>query len=260
MNHRSLSTPGQILLSSLLLAMSILVPLPAMSADAIDTTSTDTTPVAAPATAPATTTTPATTEPAAAGTPAGTTLQGNVVEVSVTLNDLRDARLSITRVRKAAANLHDEVTRQQVTMNYNPNVIGTTVIMTPSPTFTGAFLPPRKKWVDASVAEIGPIIKLFKEDVDSAMESNRKTDVGDTTRTSLDPIRTNAFEAINDSFALYTKLVGLTAGAPYDNDAIASDVKSLDREMKELDVDLKKAINLLQKEAKSQKKAKVASN
>src|SRR5258705_12702017 len=74
---------------------------------------------------------------------AGTTLKGGVVEIQVTLNDLRDARLSISRVRKATANLYDEVTRQEVTMMSSPNMVGSTVIMTPRPSFSGRFLPAR---------------------------------------------------------------------------------------------------------------------
>jgi hypothetical protein len=187
-----------------------------------------------------------------------TTLKGSVVEVSVTLNNLRDARLSISRVRKAAANLYDEVTRQQLTMNYNPNLVGTTVIMTPSPSFSGGFLPARKKWIVASMSEIGPIINLFKEDVDAAIESNRQTNVSTKTREALDELRTNAFESVNKSFGLYKELEGLTAGASYDNAAIATEVKSLDNQMKKLDQSLKKGTSLLQKEAKAAKKNQVA--
>ncbi|MCC7530348.1 MAG: hypothetical protein IT342_17620 [Candidatus Melainabacteria bacterium] len=71
--------------------------------------------------------------------PSSATLKGHVVNINETLNQLRDARLSISRVRKATANLYDEVTRQQVTMSFNPNLVGTTVMMTPSPTFDAAF-------------------------------------------------------------------------------------------------------------------------
>lgn len=193
---------------------------------------------------------------AGAAAPSATTMQkGNVVKAEVTLNDLRDARLSVSRVRKAAANLYDEVTRQQMTMSYNPNVVGTSVIMTPRPTFDGPSLPPRKKWVDASMAEIGPEIKLFKEDVDAAIESNRRTDVSTDARNQLDPIRDEAFEIVNKSFAEYTYLEKLTAGPNYDNGAIASTVQGLNERMKQLDKSLKKAIRILQKEAKSAKRA-----
>src|SRR4030095_7294941 len=186
---------------------------------------------------------------------AGTTLQGGVVKVEVTLNDLRDARLSISRLRKATADLYDEVTRQQVTMNFNPNVVGSTVIMTPSPSFSGAFLPPRPKWVKASMGEIGPIINLFKEDVDAAIESDRRTDVSERCRKQLDPIRDQAFASVKTAFDLYKQLQGLTGGSSYDNRAIADTAKSLDRQIKQLDQSLKKGISILQKEAKASKKA-----
>ena len=186
--------------------------------------------------------------------PATTALKGNVVEVGVTLNNLRDARLSISRVRKAAANLYDEVTRQQVSMSYNPNVVGTTVIMTPTASFSGQYLPARKKWVSASMGEIGPIINLFKEDVDLAIESDRQTDVTDTTRKALNPLRTDAFDSVKTSFASYKQLESLTSSGNYDNAAIATEVKTLDKEMKQLDRSLKKGISVLQKDAKSSKK------
>jgi hypothetical protein len=188
-------------------------------------------------------------------TPAGTMLKGAVVNVEVTLNDLRDARLSISRVRKATANLYDEVTRQQVTMSYNPNMVGTTMIMRPTPSFSGQFLPARKKWVEASMSEIGPIINLFKEDVDAAIESDERTEMSATGRKAIDPLREQAFASVKKSFSLYKELEGLTAVTSYDNDAIASATKSLDSQMKQLDRDLKKGIGILQKEAKSSKRA-----
>ncbi len=189
------------------------------------------------------------------GNSSSTTLTGTVVKIEERLNQLRDARLSISRVRKATANLYDEVTRQQVTMGFNPNVVGSTVIMTPMPTFSGPCLPARKKWVVASMDEIGPIITLFKEDVDTAIESDSRADVGDAARKALDPIREKAFASVKTSFDLYKQLVGLTAGSTYDNNSIASVTKSLDGQIKQLDRDFKKAISILQKEAKSAKRA-----
>ncbi len=184
------------------------------------------------------------------------TLQGGVVKVEVTLNDLRDARLSSSRVRKAAANLYDEVTRQQVTMNYNPNLVGTTVITIPTPTFTGQYLPPRRKWVAAAMAEIGPIMNLFKEDVETAIESDRRTNVSEATREVLDPLRDDVFALVKSSFSTYQELEKLTGGSGYDSNAIASAAKGLDNQMKQLDRSLKKGISTLQKEAKSSKKSK----
>jgi len=189
-----------------------------------------------------------------AGESAGTVLQGQVVKVDVTLNNLRDARLSINRVRKAAANLYDEVTRQQVTMSYNPNLVGSTVIMTPSASFTGEYLPPRKKWVNECMAEIGPEINLFKEDVDAAIETNRRTQVSDKARKQLDPVREEAFASVKSAFDVYKDLEKLTAGTTYDNSAIASTTKTLDSQMKKLDRALKKGISILQKEAKASKR------
>lgn len=184
-----------------------------------------------------------------------TTLKGGVVQIEVTLNDLRDARLSISRVRKATANLFDEVTRQKMTMSNNPNVVGTTVLMTPYVQSRGPLLPARKKWVEASISEIGPIINLFKEDVDQAIESNRRTDVSDKTRQTLDPLREDAFASVKKSFQLYKEIEKLTGGPTYDQSAIATQANRLDGEFKNLDKTLKKAIRVLQKEAKTSRRA-----
>jgi hypothetical protein len=181
-------------------------------------------------------------------------LKGGVVEIDVTLNDLRDARLSISRVRKATANLYDEVSRQQMTMTSNPNVVGTNVFMTPR-VIAGPLLPARKKWVDESMHEIGPIIKLFKEDVDLAIEDNRRTDVSDKTRKTLDPLRDEAFELVKQSFEVYKTLENLTAGPNYNNAEISTATKNLDKQMKLLDKTFKKGISILQKEAKSSRRA-----
>lgn len=184
-----------------------------------------------------------------------TTLKGTVVEVVTTLDNLQDARLSISRVRKAAANLYDEVNRQQVSMNYNPNFVGSAVITIASPTIAHA-LPARKKWIDASVSEIGPIIELFKEDVSTAVENNRRTNASAAARKQLDPIREEAFRLVRRSFNDYSQIKGLTSGAHYDNAAISAATKRLDDNMKNLDRSLKKGIAILQKDSKTSKKAK----
>lgn len=189
----------------------------------------------------------------ASDAPSDVQLKGGVIKVDVQLNNLTDARLDISRVRKAIANLYDEVTRQQVTMNYSPNMVGTMVIMTPTPTFTGQFLPARKKWVDASMAEIVPIIKLFKEEVDAAIEDNRRLDAGENTRKQLEPLRDQAFKGVQSSFESLVQLEKLTNTTAYNNQAIASTSKNLDKQMKDLDRNLKKAIGILQKEARTRK-------
>lgn len=188
----------------------------------------------------------------ASDAPASPQLKGSVVQVDVQLNNLTDARLDINRARKAIANLYDEVNRQQVTMNYSPNMVGSMVIMTPTPSF-GATLPARKQWVDESMADIVPIIKLFKEEVDSAIENNRQVDVSDATHKRLEPLRDEIFKSVKSSFDTLAQLEGLTSARSYNNQAISSAANTLDKQMKTLDRSLKKAISLLQKEAKSKK-------
>ncbi len=192
---------------------------------------------------------------ASSDAPSSMQLKGQVIKVDVQLNNLTDARLDISRARKAIANLYDEVTRQQVTMNYSPNMVGSMMIMTPRPSFSGTFLPARKEWVDESMADIVPIINLFKVEVDTAIENNRQVDVSDATRKKLEPLRAEVFKLVKSSSDTLTQLEGLTNARSYDNQAIASASNSLDKQMKDLDKNLKKAISLLQKEAKSRKSA-----
>lgn len=184
-------------------------------------------------------------------------LEGRV-EVGVTLENLRDARLSISRVRKATANLYDEMNRQTFQMMLQPNVVGSTMITTPKPFQTGQLMPPRKKWVDASMAEIGPIIKLFKEDVDIAIESNRRTDVRENAFEELTPIREQAFELVKSSFVDYKNLENATVGPVYDASSVTNLTRQLDSRMKELDKTLKKASRILTKESKAMRKRKAA--
>ncbi len=186
--------------------------------------------------------------------PPTNTISGGIVKIEVVVNDFRDARLSVKRVRKALANLYDEVTREEVAMNFTPNAVGMTVITTPSPSFTGVYLPPRKKWVDASMAEIGPIIQLFKEDVDIAIESNRRAEMSDSGREAISPLREEIFSTVKNSFVVYKQLEQLTASSNYDSTSIATTSKDLDRLMKSLDKTLKQGLKVMQKEAKAAKK------
>lgn len=186
----------------------------------------------------------------------GTTLKGEVVKVQVSLNNLSDARLAINRVRKAAANLYDEVTRKEMSLNLNPNVVGSNVMMTiPQPVPTGSFLPPRKKWMNQSMVEINPILHLFKEDVDNAIETNRQTEVSEAVHQQLQPLRLQAFETVKASFSTFKELEKLTGAQTYDNKAIAAAAKALDSQMKDLDRDLKKGVAILQKEARKSNKS-----
>lgn len=183
------------------------------------------------------------------------TISGGVVKIEVVANDFKDARLSVSRVRKAAANLYDEMTREEVAVNYTPNVVGMTVITTPMPAFTGRYLPPRKKWVDASMAEIGPIIKLFREDVDIAIENNRRADVSDPAREALAPIREEIFATVKKSSDIYQLLERMTGGQQAaDSASVATQAKELDKQMRQLDKLLKQGLKILQKEAKAGKK------
>lgn len=185
--------------------------------------------------------------------PSPVQLKGSVIQVDVQLNNLSDARLDISRARKAIANLYDEVTRQQMTMNYTPNMVGSMVIMTPTPTFSGQYLPARKEWVDESMADIVPIIKLFKQEVDTTIENNRIVDASETTRKQLAPLRDQAFASVKQSSDTLVQLERLTSSRPYDNKMIAQVSQFLDKQMKDLDKSLKRAVSILQKEARSRK-------
>jgi len=187
------------------------------------------------------------------GTPKATLTGG--VQIEDTLNLLQDARLSVSRVRAAASNLYDEMTRRQMTMTYSPNAVGQQLLWRPTPTFSGNYLPARPKWVKESMAEIGPIIKLFKEDVDAAIESDRRTEVSAAARKKLDPLREKAFASVKTSFDLYAELEKLTSGSSYNNMTVASKTKDLNDQMKQLDQSFKRGIKILQKEAKSSKRA-----
>lgn len=184
-------------------------------------------------------------------------ITGGVVKIDVAMSDLRDARLATHRVRKAAANLYDEMTRHEMMMGYNPNVVGSILIMAPAP-MAGPILPARKQWVDQSMGEIEPVIKLFKQDVEVAIDSHRRTDVSDKAKEELDPLKQKAFATVEKSFDTFKQLETLTQASQfgtYDQPSIAAAAKSLDQEMKELDKELKKGISILQKEAKAEKKS-----
>jgi hypothetical protein len=179
-------------------------------------------------------------------------LQGGVVKVQTGLDDLRDARLAVSRVRKAVANLYDEMTRQQITNEYSINVIGSTVINIPRPV-VGPILPARPRWVHASMDEIRPIMNLFKEDTDIAIEKDRQIDASDSTKQALEPIRTQAISDVQSAYEIFKSLESLTSGESYDQPAVVDASKSLDKKMKDLDKNLKKGVAILQKEAKATK-------
>lgn len=185
---------------------------------------------------------------------AADTLAGGAVSVQTAVRDLRDARLAIGRARKATANLFDEVSREDLSASSKDSLVGSSAMISLTPAFSGKYLPPREKWVSASMAEMAPIMNLLKEDVQLAVETNRHVEASDATTKALQPLRKDAFDSVNNSFQNFKELEQLTAGPSYDNHKIAFAARNLDTQLKVADRKLLSAIQILVREAQSSKK------
>lgn len=181
-------------------------------------------------------------------------LQGGVKLIEVDLGELRDMDLDIKRVRNAANSLKSEVSRQAVTINTTPSMIGMgTIIQVPTSFSGGGYLPPRKTAIDAAMGAMRPFIELSKRDVDDFAAGNRQLDLSESTRAKMKPLSEEWVRCISGSYSQLKILDDLTRGPSYDDQSIAGASSVIDKNMKDLGKALKQFYKLLQKEGKQDK-------
>ena len=87
--------------------------------------------------------------------------------VQYTLQSISDVRLDLKRVRIAASNIFDEVTREPIDFSTAPNVIGGSLIINPIHIRETGVLEPRTDWIENCVMKMGPTIELLRKDVEN---------------------------------------------------------------------------------------------
>ena len=182
------------------------------------------------------------------------TLEASVKKQEITLQSIKDVRLDLKRVRSAAADIFDEVTRQPISYQATPNVVGTVVINVPISIQESGFLEPRKGWIENSVNKMGPIIELLRKDIETIGQDKATMALSSNAEQELDKLRTNWVELVKHMHSQYRALLPLLKESPYQNRSIAARTRSIYLDTKDLEKTRRKAEKLLRKELKRRKK------
>lgn len=187
----------------------------------------------------------------------GQSLSGQVQLVEVNLATLRDLGLDIKRVQHGATSLYDEVSRQPVSLQTMPEVVGLNTVIPVVTGFTGGgYLPPRKSAVDNAMGAIEPWIDLAKSSVDAITEGHKKLNLDEATQVELAPQFKKWSALVNDTYGHLQVLKGLTKGPVYDNQSIAQQATAINREAKDLEKVRRDIYKVLQREGKEARKSK----
>ena len=182
------------------------------------------------------------------------TLEATVKKQEVTLQTIRDVRLDLKRVKGAASDIFDEVTREPMDFSTAPNVVGGSVIINPITIRETSVLEPRTKWIENSIAKMGPIIELLRADVDSIGKDDASYAFSEQSQKTLDGLTQDWKSMVKEMFSQYQSLKAALTQKPYNNVAIASRSRSIFLKAKALEKTRRQAERLFKKEIKTRKK------
>lgn len=178
-------------------------------------------------------------------------LKAGVNVYVVSLENLKEIGMSIQEVMEASTDLYDEVSRREVTLTSTPNVVGFTVMSMPSGFTQGAYLPPRKKWVDAHMQDMSKVVKLMKEECDDVLAGKAPLVVPAPEQEQVKAMFAQWVSYVNDTFNKVSDLEKVTNQPMLNNAAIANAALAIHKDMKNLEVLRKKVYKIYQKAGKT---------
>lgn len=189
--------------------------------------------------------------------PASGVLQGGVQQVEVSLTRIRDVSQDVNHVKREVRELYDEATRKVVRIESSPNIIGTTVVSIPYRFETGEYMPPRRKQVENYVAEIGPTLKLLKENVEETESGVRELLVPESLKDDFREIFSDWSNYIKRANTHFDGLEEYVAKSKLTNQELGSKALQLGEDMKGMEVTLKAAFKLVKQANKKNKNEKM---
>ncbi|MBX9689752.1 MAG: hypothetical protein K2X27_23790 [Candidatus Obscuribacterales bacterium] len=180
-------------------------------------------------------------------------LQGGVKQVELSLTRMRDVSMDISKLKQDAKALYGEATRQIVHIQSSPNIIGGAVVNIPIRFETGQYLPPRKKWVERYVADIGPELKLLKEGVDEMESGCREILVAESLKDDLKEIFSDWSKGVKLANEHYDDLAAYVGKGRLTNSELGSKSLELRNYLTGLERTVKAGFKLMRK---SQKKTR----
>lgn len=182
------------------------------------------------------------------------TLKANIEKQVVTLQSIRDFRLDLKRIKQAAQDVFDEVTRQPISIQAVPNMVGTIAIDLPVSARELGFLEPRHDWIVNCVNKMGPTIELLKKDAESIGKRESRPHFSEEAEKELNNLTRNWVNQVNEMYGQYKQLLPLIRANPYSNRAIQARARAIFLGAKSLEKTRSRAEKLVKKELKRQKK------
>ncbi len=177
---------------------------------------------------------------AGAGSPQGPVLKGGVRTLVLTLNEVREAGVAIDKVKRLSADLYEEMTRHDVQLEEEPEIIGTTVVYIPVNFDAGTYLPPRKKWVDLYMSQLGPLVTAMKSEI-----TDVEIAVPEETKARLRLLFNDWVSVVTDVQTNLAALQNLTCGSAYDTQAIVQQAATVHADMEKLEETRKKIYSVV---------------
>lgn len=187
--------------------------------------------------------------------PAGA-LRGEVQQVEVSLTRIRDLSTDVSHVKREVRSLYDEATRKVVHINSTPNIIGTTVINIPYRFETGDYMVPRRKQVMNYIGEIGPTLKLLKENVEETESGCRELLVPESLKDDFREIFSDWSSYIKRANAHFDDLEDYVSKNKLSNQELGSKALQLGEDMKGMENTLKTAFKVVKASLKKNKNEK----
>lgn len=184
-------------------------------------------------------------------------IKGGVEQVEISLSRIRDVNLGVQRLKSDVKSLYEESTRQYVTIESSPSIIGTSVVNIPYRFQTGRYMPPRRKWVNNYLAQIGPDLRLLKEGVDETESGCRELLVPEGVKDDLQNIFSDWAKMVKEANHHFDDLEEYVSKSKLTNDELGSKALVLGNDMRGLEVTLKAAFKLVKTSQKKNKNDKL---
>lgn len=167
-------------------------------------------------------------------------------QTEIALKDIRDAA---RRLRAAALDLISDVEQRSMVVVGQPMIIEPSAAEDPQnkplgwaeqAIDLGPALPPRKKWLDASLSHLGQIVTILSTDFAAAqIPSDQQSAV----QTHWDEMKA----VVQDIQSRYEKLKSLTQGPDFDNIAIGKEALGIYDDVAKLDKPWRQVVHILRK-------------
>lgn len=184
-------------------------------------------------------------------------LKGGVEQVEISLTRMRDVSLDVKTLESDVKGLYGEATRQVVRIDSSPNIIGGVLVNIPYRFETGEYLPPRRKYVNNYIAQIGPNLKLLKEGVNEMECGCRAILVPEGVKEEFGSVVKDWNSIVKQANTHFDELENYVKTSKLTNSELGGRAQELNGDMQGLKATLKEAFKIMKRAQKKNKNDKM---